>query len=254
MGDKTKEKLIEIFNKRGFISTNDFEDLINTNSQVSFLCDKGHLCETKARYIIYGNIGCKTCQYDKKRNIIDIDLIDTELKKCNLCSDVKNKSCYGKLSKNIDGLRNTCKLCRRKQNTLDDNGKIKRKESSLKYCKEKPFSALLSRCKSNHNKKGMLDFDITEDFLKYLYDKQNGKCFWSDIELPIDNFGLGELNAISVDRLDSDNGYKQGNVVLSCKFYNLGKGNMNTTDFVKFLKENGFKISIDIDDKLNKLN
>ncbi len=252
MENKQKNNLIEIFKYRGFISNDNFESYINTNSQISFLCNKGHLCETAARYVLYGNVGCKTCQYDNKKTFLNVNLKDTDDKICNSCNEQKKRSCFGKLKSSEDGLRNTCKLCRRKKEELNHLGKIKRKESSLKYCIERPFSALLSRCKTNQNKKGFINFDITEEFLKDLYSKQNGKCFWSDLEMPIDNFGLGELNAISVDRVDSSVGYTKNNIVLCCKFYNLGKGNMDMYNFVKFLKENNLKVSSDIDYKIER--
>ena len=143
-------------------------------------------------------------------------------------------------------MRQTCKLCRRKKHLskCDDITFIKsREEKSLKYFKEKPFRVLLSRCKGNHNKKGMIEFNINEEFLRDLYYRQNGKCYWSNIDLPLDNVGLGELNAISIDRLDCTIGYVQDNVVISSKFYNLGRGNMNVDDFRNFLIDNNLLIS-----------
>ena len=53
MENKQKNNLIEIFKYRGFISNDNFESYINTNSQISFLCNKGHLCETAARWQSY---------------------------------------------------------------------------------------------------------------------------------------------------------------------------------------------------------
>jgi hypothetical protein len=140
-------------------------------------------------------------------------------------------------------------MCRRKQYSFeynDENIKKRREDKSLKYCKENPFRVLLSRCKSNHNKKGMTGFNITEEFLSVLYIKQEGKCFWSGIPLPLDNIGLGELNSISVDRLNPSKGYLIDNVILSCKFYNLGRGNMNVEDFTRFLIKNNLVISNDL--------
>ena len=89
----------------------------------------------------------------------------------------------------------------------------------------------------------MIEFNINEEFLRDLYYRQNGKCYWSNIDLPLDNVGLGELNAISIDRLDCTIGYVQDNVVISSKFYNLGRGNMNVDDFRNFLIDNNLLIS-----------
>jgi hypothetical protein len=237
------EKIIDIFRLKGF-SKSDFNDYENTKSYISFICDNGHECLTQARNILYSNVGCKTCQYEKRKSILNIDLKDTEFKICNSCFENKSRSCYGKLKSSEDGLRNTCKLCRRKK-TLSEDIDVKkvREERSLKYFREKPFRVLISRCKSNHNKKGMIDFNITEDYLKDLYYKQNCECYWSGIKLPIDNIGLGDLNSISIDRLDCNLGYIIGNVVISSKFYNIGRGNMGADEFKKFLIDNDIKIS-----------
>ena len=237
-------KLREIFELKGFKSTDEFESYKNTNSTIYFTCDKGHFCETKARYVLYGNSGCKTCQYEIKKSILNIDLKETEFKICNSCHEKKSRTKFGKLNSSVDGLRNTCKLCRRKK-TSSESLEIKKERSakSLKYFKNKPFRVMLSRCKSNHNKKGMIDFDLTEEFLSELYEKQKGKCFWSGIDLSIDNVGLSKLNSLSVDRIDSSIGYTKNNIVLCCKFYNLGKGNTDKDYFINFLIENGLKIS-----------
>ena len=241
--NKQIEKLIDILNSKYFIKNN-YDDYENTQSIISFICDKGHNCSTRAKNLLYGNVGCKKCQYDKVRNVIDIDLEEKNLKKCNLCKEDKNKSSFGLLKSSYDGLRDVCKLCRRKKTLTEDcNLKKDRSLKSLKYFRDKPFRALISRCKSNNNKKGMIVFDITEEFLKELYSKQNGKCYWSDMDLPLDNLGLGELNAISIDRLDCNLGYIQSNVVISSKFYNIGRGNMNADDFKKFLIDNKLIIS-----------
>lgn len=230
-------KIIEIFKNKGFTTTDNFSGYEGTKSFIYFLCDKGHSCKTKAKYILYDNVGCKTCQYDNRRSILNIDLKETEYKICNSCGEKKNKSSFGKLKINDDGLRNTCKLCRRK-NTISEceSKKEKRKKSSYKYCKERPFGALLSRCKSNHNKKGMINFDITEEYLNKLYDNQLGKCYWSGIDMCKDSIGLGKLNTVSVDRLDCKLGYVKENIVLCCKFINLGRGNVEQDEFSKFIK------------------
>ena len=96
---------------------------------------------------------------------------------------------------------------------------------------------MVSRSKQNHKKKGFLEvFNIDENYLKLLYEKQNGKCYWSEMVLSINNVGLGELDTISIDRLDCTVGYIQGNIVLCSKFMNLGRGNYPADKFKEFLK------------------
>lgn len=61
-----------------------------------------------------------------------------------------------------------------------------------------------------------LDFDITTEHLKSLYEQQDGKCFYTDTPM---TWGAGRgviMNALSMDRIDPRQGYVQGNVVLCC--------------------------------------
>ena len=117
MDKKSKqiESLRDILNLKGVIKNN-YDDYENTRSLVSFVCDKGHNCLASARNLLYSNVGCKTCQYEKKKSILNIELTDTEFKICNCCNEKKNRTYYGKLTSSNDGLRQTCKLCRRKKN------------------------------------------------------------------------------------------------------------------------------------------
>jgi hypothetical protein len=85
------KRLVEILELRGFVK-NEFDDYKNTMSLITFICDKGHVCKTKARYLLYGNVGCKTCQYDKKKSILNIELKNTTYKICNSCNEKKVKA------------------------------------------------------------------------------------------------------------------------------------------------------------------
>ena len=154
--------LKEIFEEKNFTSPDDFISYKNTRSIIEFICDKGHLCKTEARYFLYQNVGCKKCQYEKRRNILNSEVKDREKKICNCCNEIKNISFFGRNKSNIDGIRNTCKLCRRKLESKCD--KSKRKINSLNFCKNRPFRVLLSRSKFNHNKKGFIEKSIYFQF------------------------------------------------------------------------------------------
>jgi hypothetical protein len=241
--NKQLVRLIEIYSERGFTSIDNFNSYQNTNSIVNFLCDKGHICNTKARYVLYENTGCKTCQYIKKQSLKDLNIELKFTKICSSCNEEKGKSSFGKLSSTYDGLRNICKLCRRKTTIIESvENKKKRSNSSFKYFKNNPFKSLYSRCLSSTNKKGFTEFNIDSTFLEELFIRQSGKCYWSGIKMCKDSVGLGKLNTISVDRIDCNIGYTKSNVVLACKFINLGRSNTDKDIFKSFLLEN-FKIN-----------
>ena len=236
-----KDKLRKIFEQKQYISENDFDDYKSSETKINFECSKGHKNSTQAKNLIYGNTGCKICSYEKKKIFLDLTILETDRYKkiCNCCGEEKNKSMFGKNKKSEDGLRSTCKLCRRKQHSVISIDQInKRKKNSLDFHLKHPFRVLLQRCRSNHNKKSFTDgFNISEDYLKELYDKQYGKCFWSNIKMDFNTVGLNKLNTISVDRINSKIGYIKGNIVLTCKFMNLGRGETNYNDFIEFLEK-----------------
>jgi hypothetical protein len=82
---------------------------------------------------------------------------------------------------------------------------------------------------------------LTQQDLIDMYQKQNGKCYWSG--LPLD----GQFNkikhhpfAISPERLDNSLPYDKNNVVLCRRMFNLGRMAFPEKDFgatMKILKE-----------------
>jgi hypothetical protein len=56
------------------------------------------------------------------------------------------------------------------------------------------------------------------------YSKQNGLCFWFGCKLnPNDIFKSNYPLAMSVDRIDNDQEYEVGNIVICCRLANLGR-------------------------------
>jgi len=83
-------------------------------------------------------------------------------------------------------------------------------------------------CRKNAISKG-LEFALTTGYLHELWDKQDGKCALSGAELGF--IGSGWVTA-SVDRIDPDKGYVEGNVQWVCWRVNDSKSNMKNEDFI----------------------
>jgi hypothetical protein len=82
------------------------------------------------------------------------------------------------------------------------------------------------------------DIDIDWKYLMDLWQSQNKKDYWFanyDIELN-EIFVPYSIKAPSVDRLDETKGYVKGNVVITTRFANLGRGNFNGDIFREFIK------------------
>ena len=79
---------------------------------------------------------------------------------------------------------------------------------------------------------GERDLEITLDDIKQLWVKQNGKCYWLNIDMSLEDVMIKDSPfAVSVERLDNDLGYVPGNIVLASRFANRGRGAYAGDDF-----------------------
>ncbi|NBN99704.1 MAG: hypothetical protein EBV19_10780, partial [Flavobacteriia bacterium] len=85
-----------------------------------------------------------------------------------------------------------------------------------------------------------LEINISIEDLKEIYNKQNGKCFWFNVSLDINSvLEKGNLLSMSVDRIDNNKGYTKDNIVICCRFANLGRQDCNFDrfkDIIKYIK------------------
>lgn len=93
-----------------------------------------------------------------------------------------------------------------------------------------------SQTKSKHHNKKALKYtkSITAQYLIDLWSKQNGKCAVSGKQMAHKS---GSLYTVSVDRIDSNVGYIEGNVQLVCQAINLGKGAHTNAEIIAFWNE-----------------
>jgi hypothetical protein len=127
--------------------------------------------------------------------------------------------------------------------------------------KKDPFKKLLNNCKSNgrhslvyHNVE-QPKLLITAKDLQNIWEAQEGKCFWFGVTLDLgllfkdhpDWFPVHPL-APSVDRKDDDADYSAENIVICCRFANLGRCIYpfdKTRQLVETLKGNQQKVNLD---------
>lgn len=79
-----------------------------------------------------------------------------------------------------------------------------------------------------------LDFDA--DYLTELFEKQNGLCYYTNMPMITDTSSKSPRRA-SLDRLDSNIGYRKDNVVLCIRFANLAKSNFDYETFMSFINK-----------------
>jgi hypothetical protein len=78
----------------------------------------------------------------------------------------------------------------------------------------------------------MRDLTISIDDLVSLWEKQDGRCYWLNIKMSLEDLEIKNSPfAPSVERLDNDFGYVSGNIVLASRFANRGRGAYQNEDF-----------------------
>lgn len=126
--------------------------------------------------------------------------------------------------------KKVCKYC----NNIKDFFKTKfkcvdcyikiNKETKIKSRNKLYVKALLNSC-YNSDKKKDREFDISEDFIKNIINKQNNKCNYCNKKLS-NNMEILTPNRISIDRINSKIGHIKSNVAISCYFCNMIKNNL----------------------------
>lgn len=116
-------------------------------------------------------------------------------------------------------LRNAtkCKLCRRKQYTGEISGRY--------FCRIR-ISA----------KQRNLEFSITKEYIWNLFLKQNRKCVLTGIKIGFP-YEFKDIYTASLDRIDSNKGYIEGNVQWVHKIVNRIKQNVPEILFIKLCRK-----------------
>lgn len=152
-------------------------------------------------------------------------------KKCFKCKMFKTTDEFSKNRSTLDGYQKCCKECFSNYDSVKYN--YKKKNDTLKtdlivYLRNRTSS--LERKSKLKN----LEFDLDKEFLYKLYIKQDGKCFFTGLDIK-HNIGCHQYDSISVERLDPNLGYIKTNVVLLSFSVNSFKGMMNENEFKEYL-------------------
>ena len=76
---------------------------------------------------------------------------------------------------------------------------------------------------------------IDHEWIKNQYAKQQGKCFWTGVDMEITSVANHPLKP-SLDRLDGEIGNNEENTVLCCLAVNIGRNENEAASFEQFLK------------------
>lgn len=98
------------------------------------------------------------------------------------------------------------------------------------------FKSMLWKARDNAIKRKK-EFDLDLEYLKKLWDEQNGLCSYTKIPMILSKKKKCGINSASLDRIDSSKRYIKGNVEIVCLFINLGKNNFDKLEVKEFLSK-----------------
>ncbi len=109
------------------------------------------------------------------------------------------------------------------------------KEFKNNYKQKNPLrNWICNKITSWRKKEGPVS-NLTTNYLIELFESQQGRCYYTNEELEISG-GKVRANTASLDRLDPDKGYVEGNVAWCSFFSNTMKGGLTEQEFYDFIR------------------
>jgi hypothetical protein len=156
-------------------------------------------------------------------------------KKCYKCAEWKDLSFFNKSYKLPGGVSKICRECYNKEDSVIKCQKSRSmrfkhaiENGDVEFYIKRRIGTVKSRAIKNN-----INFNLDVDYLIDLWNKQNGKCFYSGI--PMNNSmkqdGFQSWDGPSLDRIEPENGYVKGNVVWCIFGINSFKGSLGLKSF-----------------------
>ena len=170
---------------------------------------------------------CKKCvserykkRIEKRKNEVKIKRTE---KKCSKCGEIKKIPEFYHSIRSLDGYDTQCKECN-----------IKRNQIILNTLNGTTNNCIMSA--KRRAKKKKVENNLTHEFIRELYKQQNGLCVLSKIKMEYESghekYHMNPYR-ISIDRIDSTQGYTQDNVQLVCAKVNTMKNEMEQNEFIE---------------------
>lgn len=160
---------------------------------------------------------CKKCKQEKEVGDFYISK-GVVSKPCKECRRIKANERLDKIGRDQVNKR-------RREKYVSVKGK---KKKTLLPDWVKKLSASISK-----RAKAKLGSKITSKNIMLMYARQEGKCFYTGVDMIIGDF----LRKPSIDRVNSKKGYTTANTVLCCHSINLAKNSSGYEEFKNFLEE-----------------
>ena len=170
---------------------------------------------------------------NKERSLISQkkwkDIEDINKMECRTCKkEISLEKFCKRNDTNYNQWETECNDCKKPRKR---NEEYKRNiNGSLEY----KLSLLIDNTKQRSKKRNKQNLiNINVDYLKEIYQKQNGICYYSGKKM---SFITNSREKISIDRIDSNKWYEKGNVVLCCWTANNLKQDLTMEEFKDWIK------------------
>lgn len=123
-----------------------------------------------------------------------------------------------------------CRGCRDKPRPNNHKQNVKRHQERHRYDAAWQVSTRVRQTKHKAKSRGV-SFALTVDYMMQLYREQEGRCYYTGVQM---DFGLSKPirpTLMSIDRLTPSLGYVPGNVVWCCFRTNVMKQNFSEAEF-----------------------
>lgn len=166
-------------------------------------------------------------------------------KTCSKCKEVKAYEAFAEDKSKVSGRRSLCRVCANAQVKAwrlknvdyrksydkqynENNKELIREKNKRRYQNltlDQKFEMLIKTAQKRKNFK----CSISADYLKEVWQKQEGRCAYTKLPLTAD---ANQLTTMSLDRIDSEIDYVVGNVQLVCVAVNRMKSDFPEKDFI----------------------
>jgi hypothetical protein len=150
-------------------------------------------------------------------------------KQCCSCQSVLPLNEENFALKGNGSFRSECRGCMSDYNKTYQKEHYKDKFSS-------PAAAVafrLKQAKNLHKKNPIKTISVSESEALDVFNKQDGKCFYTKVKMKIEP---DSPESLSIDRLDSTIGYTKDNIVFCCGIVNKMKSAHTKDEFIKWCK------------------
>jgi hypothetical protein len=154
-----------------------------------------------------------------------IQMVDEHRARCSKCKEIKPVDLFllNRRNAKYPYRLSYCNRCR-----LDQVNR------SLRTSIERFLGDRYQRLKRRCAQEG-IPIEIDAAYLVSLYNRQEGKCFYTDIPLEWDEAQGLHRNALSIDKIIPSRGYIKGNVVLCIQRVNLAKNDFSLDEMKEWL-------------------